>query len=115
MKEVKIKKVIIALLMVSVTHMALGSFTGTTKRKLSSLYSLKNFNKHYNKKSSIYSLKSGFEFKGSRFVSEQKEPNGDLTVNSMMRYESGNTTYIYPYKHKVAVPKFKTPSAPALR
>ena len=29
--------------------------------------------------------------------------------NSMLQYNNGNTTYIYPYKIKVKVPKFKTP------
>ncbi len=33
-----------------------------------------------------------------------------LVLTSMMRYERGNTTYIYPYTHKVGVPKFITPT-----
>jgi len=31
----------------------------------------------------------------------------------MLRFDNGNTTYVYPYKFKVKVPtKFKTPVAP---
>lgn len=104
-----------ALLLVSATHIALGSFTGTTEDKARNIYSLKNFNKNFYKFASPFSLRAGFQYKGSQLMSMKKENNGDLSMNSMMRYEKGNTTYIYPYKHKVAVPKFKTPAPPSFR
>jgi hypothetical protein len=111
MKAVKINKIIIVLLLVSITHIAMGSFTGTEK-KLSNLYSLKSFNKNFYKNKSSFFLRSGFQYKGTRFHSHSVAPGGDITFNSMMRYEKGNTTYIYPYTHKVSVSKFKTPSPP---
>ena len=115
MKAAKIKKIMIALLLVSVTHIAMGSFTGTTERKSSNIYSLKNFNRNFYKNKSFFSLRAGFEYKGVRVFRQKKETNGDITVNSMMRYEKGNTTYIYPYTHKISVPKFKTPTPPSFR
>lgn len=115
MKEIKIKKIMIALLMVSATHIAMGSFTGSTKKNTTSLYSLKNFNKNFYKHSSPFSLRAGFEYKGVRFLGQKKEANGNITVNSMMRFEKGNTTYIYPYTHKITVPKFKAPTPPSSR
>jgi hypothetical protein len=33
----------------------------------------------------------------------------------MIRLEKGNTTYVYPYKYTVKVPKFVTPKAPVVR
>jgi len=114
-KPIRLKKVVIALLMVGVTQIALGSFTGTSDKKSSSLFSLKSFNKNFYKSSSPFSLRAGFDYKGLRVISQKKEANGDLTFNSMMRFEKGNTTYIYPYQHKVSVSKFKTPAPPAFR
>jgi hypothetical protein len=31
------------------------------------------------------------------------------TINSIITFQKGNTIFIYPYKHKVKVPYFKTP------
>ena len=43
----------------------------------------------------------------------QKDATG-TTFNNMMRFEKGNTTYIYPYKHKVKVAVFKTPTSSSI-
>jgi len=115
MKNMKIKKIVIALLMVSATHIAMGSFTGRSEKKLSDLYSLKSFNRSFYKNTLHASLRTGFEYKGVSFLNQKKETNGDITVNSMMRFEKGNTTYIFPYSQKIVVHKFKTPTPPAFR
>lgn len=115
MKKVKVRKIVIALLLVSATHIAMGAFTGTSEKKSSNLYSLKNFNRNFYRSASSLSLRSGFEYKGTRFLSQKKELNVDIAMTSIMRFERGNTTYIYPYTHKVIVPKFKTPAPPAFR
>ena len=112
---IQLKKFIIALLLVGVTHIAMGSFTGSTDRKSKNIYSLKNFNRNFYKSTSPFSLRAGFEYKGLQLLSQKKEINGDITYNSMMRFEKGNTTYIYPYTHKVSVPKFKSPTPPTFR
>ena len=115
MKPIKVRKLLIALLLVGATQIAMGSFTGTSKKKSNSLYSLKNFNRNFYKNNSPFSLRAGFDFKGSQLLSQKKEQNGDITFNSIMRFEKGNTTYVYPYIHKVVVPKFKTPTPPSFR
>lgn len=115
MKQIKVGKIIIALLLVGGTHIAMGSFTGRSEGKSNDLYSLKSFNRNFYKKSFGFSLKTGFEYKGTRLLSQRTEQNGDITINSIMRYERGNTTYIYPYTHKIIVPKFKTPAPPSFR
>lgn len=115
MRNVKVKKIIIALLLVGATHIAMGSFTGKSDKKSSDLYSLKNFNKTFYKSISRFSLRTGFDYKGVRFLNQSTDANGNITVNSMMRFEKGNTTYIYPYSHKIIVSKFKTPAPPAIR
>ena len=115
MNPIKIKKLSVAILLVFATHMALASFTGTAEKKSSTIFSLKNFNKNFYKTASPFSLRAGFTFKGFQVLSQKKESNGDITHNSMMRFEKGNTTYIYPYKHKVSTPKFITPSPGIIR
>ncbi|MCW3107335.1 MAG: hypothetical protein JWQ09_1841 [Segetibacter sp.] len=112
---IQLKKFIIALLLVSATHIAMGSFTGSSDKKTKNLYSLKNFNRNFYKSTSPFSLRAGFEYKGLQLLSHKKEINGDITLNTMMRFEKGNTTYIYPYTHKVSVPKFKSPTPPTFR
>jgi hypothetical protein len=113
--QIQLKKITIALLLVSATHIAMGSFTGSTDKRTKNIYSLKNFNRNFYKSVSPFSLRSGFEYKGLQLLSQKKEVNGDITYNSMMRFEKGNTTYIYPYTHKVSVPKFKAPTPPTFR
>lgn len=112
---IQLKKFIIALLLVGATHIAMGSFTGSSDKKTKNLYSLKNFNRNFYRSTSPFSLRAGFEYKGLQLLSQKKEINGDITFNSMMRFEKGNTTYIYPYTHKVSVPKFKSPTPPTFR
>lgn len=113
--HIKFIKLTTALLLVGATHIAMGSFTGSTDKKTRNIYSLKNFNRNFYKSSSPFSLRAGFEYKGVQLLSQKKEANGDITYNSMMRFEKGNTTYIYPYVHKINVSKFKSPTPPAFR
>jgi hypothetical protein len=114
MKKAKVKRIIIAIILIAATNIiAMGAFTGTVEKKSSNLYSLKSFNRNFYRNSSIFSLRSGFDYKGTRFLSQKIQTNGDITITSIMRFEKGNTTYIYPYSHKIIVPKFKTPSPPA--
>ena len=115
MNPIKITKLSVAVLFIFATNFALASFTGKSERKSSTIFSLKNFNKNFYKTASPFSLRAGFTFRGFQVLSQKKESNGDITLNSMMRFEKGNTTYIYPYKHKVSTPKFITPSQGILR
>ena len=113
-KNIPAIKILVALLFVGVTHIALGSFTGSTEDKSKSQFSLKNFNRNFYRSATPFSLRAGFQYKGIQVVNKKVE-NGTSTINSVMRFEKGNSTYIYPYKHKVSVPKFATPSAPTVR
>lgn len=99
------------------------SFTGITDEKggtkNNSKYSLKNVNAVSSHKSlsaiSYSSLKSSMQFKGTQVMhssSVSEALNGGGEVSSMLKFDNGNTTYIYPYKFKVRVPKFKTPAPP---
>ncbi|MCC6761655.1 hypothetical protein [Phnomibacter sp. MR] len=54
-----------------------------------------------------FTLQPGVQYKGS-FNQVIKTPQS-TTLQSIITYQRGNTTFIYPYQHKVSVPKFKTP------
>ncbi len=87
------------------------SFTGIADEKTkTSKYSLKNLSTLSHKGLSFSSLKSSLQFKGTQLSKDAAQGNSEM--NSMLRYDNGNTTYIYPYKFKVKAPKFKTPTPP---
>jgi len=115
LRTIKNRKLAIALLFVGAAQFAMGSFTGSSDDKTKGIYSLKNFNKTFYKTSNPFSIRSGYQYKGSEILSQKKDSNGIVTFNSIMRFEKGNTTYVYPYKHQVSVPKFRTPAPPAVR
>ena len=88
------------------------SFTGLADEKSkNSKYSLKNLSALSHKGLSFSSLKSNLQYKGAQSSSSSKESFSGIEVNSMLRFDNGNTTYIYPYKFKVKASKFKTPAA----
>jgi len=113
--SLKVIKLLLAFFVLNAAHVAMGSFTGTTNDKVKNIYSLKNFNRNFYRSASPFSLRAGFQYGGSQLLSVKKENSGDLSLNSIMRFEKGNTTYIYPYKHKVRIPKFTTPAPPSFR
>lgn len=113
-----IKKLSVVALFAMSIHMAYAafSFTGSAdeKTKSAAKFSLKNLSSYAHKGLTFSSLKSSLQYKGLQFNSnkENETSNGSSEINSMLRYDNGNTTYIYPYKFKVKAPKFKTPAPP---
>lgn len=88
------------------------SFTGIADEKSkNSKYTLRNLSALTHKGLSFSSLKSSLQYKGTQ-LSTSKETLSGIEVSSMLRFDNGNTTYIYPYKFKVKVSKFKTPASP---
>lgn len=113
-RTIKFRKICIAVLLIGATQIAMGSFTGSTDESSKNKYSLQNFNKNFHKNANPFSLRAGFQLKGIQVISFHKDANV-TTYNAIMRFEKGNTTYIYPYKHKVSVPKFKAPTPPTIK
>lgn len=70
----------------------------TDAKNVSEKYSLKNLGSLSHKTSTFYTLKSSLEFKG-------------MNANSnYLKYNKGNISYVIPYRYKMVLPKFKTPS-----
>ncbi|MBA4258799.1 MAG: hypothetical protein C0446_06515 [Chitinophaga sp.] len=105
-----VKKAPLVMLLVSL-HLAIAAFafTGIVDDKAkSSKFTLKSLNSFSKKGLSLSAIKSNLQYKGITLTG-----NGLLMqnsdVNTMLQYNNGNTTYVYPYKIKVKVPKFKIP------
>jgi hypothetical protein len=56
-------------------------------------------------------LHPGLSYRGS-FSNFQLSPQ-QTTINTIVTFQRGNTTFIYPYRHQVRVPRFITPQKPA--
>lgn len=44
-----------------------------------------------------FSLKSGYQYRGSQVLNQQKD-NNNFTLNSLVTYQKGHMTYIMPVK-----------------
>ena len=49
-----------------------------------------------------FSLKSGYLFRGSQVINSNKS-NQFITLNTVLTYQKGNTTYIVPVKKKIFI------------
>ena len=52
-----------------------------------------------------FTLKSGYNYRGSNIFSDPKEDNRYIMLNTTVTYEKGNSTYILPLKKKVLLDK----------
>lgn len=111
MKDQKIYKkwVILCTLFLSVQlAYATFSFTGIVDDKTrNNKYTLRSLSNLSKKGLSINALKSTLQFKGLQVVPTTPSTSSD--VQTIFQYDNGNTTYVYPYRFKVKVPRFKTP------
>lgn len=106
--------VLVALFILGAGRIAFASTSGSADDRLNK-FSLKNLSK-YSKSYSLSGLRpSSLTFTGSEEVMTIQRLDNSLQNNSIVRMEKGNTTFVYPYKYKVRVPKFKTPSSPSFR
>lgn len=86
--------------------------SATKKNNNTINFSLKNFNRNSFQQSAYPGFRlSGFQFKGSTNI-YQYNTNNAIVGQSFLKMEKGNTTYVFPYKYKVKVPFFKTPTPP---
>ncbi len=107
-----IQKVTISALFIMAIQVAYAalSFTGLVDEKAkNSKYSLKNLSSLSHKSLTYSSMKASMQFRGTQLIGSKDQQNPS-EISSMLRFDNGNTTYVYPYKFKVKVPtKFKTP------
>lgn len=105
-----IKKLAVAILFVFAVQFVFAAFTSTGKRnnkQAESKYSLKNLSSFTHKGLSLNSVRYN-----SRLLATDYKANSFMqsSANNHVQMQNGNTTFIYPYKAKIKVPKFKTPT-----
>ena len=106
-------RIVVAACFMLAAKIALASFiTGTVDERKSNKYALRNFNRSSISKYSLTTFRpSLYDFKGSQALRTQSGfMSNSFEVNSLVRLESGNTTYVFPYRYKVKVSRFVTPS-----
>jgi hypothetical protein len=82
--------------------------SGTSEsKKVTEKYSLKNLSNLSHKASTFHDLKSRLLYRGLTISSSS---SAGLGQTNYLKYNKGNITYVIPYRHKVILPKFKTPS-----
>ncbi|MBX2931285.1 MAG: hypothetical protein KF781_04985 [Chitinophagaceae bacterium] len=104
-----IHKLAIAIIFVMLVQVLYASNTfsgGKDNKKEVNKYSLKDLSKYSNKPLTLNIAKYTFKLNSTSLE------NGFLNnkSTSSIQFTKGNTTFIYPYKMKVKVPKFKTPT-----
>ncbi|HLK28968.1 MAG TPA: hypothetical protein VKT28_10310 [Puia sp.] len=52
--------------------------------------------------SSAFTLKNGTTYMGSHIFNQQRD-RSNISVNTVITYQKGNTIYIMPYKYKVSI------------
>jgi hypothetical protein len=98
--------VIITVLSNSVNASTIVSGTSDSK-KVTEKYSLKNLSSLSHKANTFHDLKSSLLYKG---LTVSSNLNTGLGQTNYLKYNKGNITYVIPYRHKVILPRFKTPS-----
>ena len=107
-----IKNILIIICLTTVLFISESSYASTIvngsteSKKMVEKYTLKNIGNLTHKTATFYTLKSNLEFKGiSSF-----NMNGSVNNSNYLKYNKGNISYVIPYRHKVVLSKFKTPS-----
>jgi hypothetical protein len=106
-KNIFIISCLTTVLLISESSYASTIVNGSTEsKKMVEKYSLKNIGNLTHKTASFYTLKASLEFKGIASMNM----NGAVNNSNYLKYNKGNISYVIPYRYKVVLPKFKTPS-----
>ena len=108
-----IKFIVIVVIAVLFAHTAMAAFTTSNNDDNKNKYSLKHLSKLTNNYLSFQAKFRTAQTAGNFFYTRQT--NGlslSTPVNNYLFSHQTNTTFVYPYKYTVKVPKFKTPTRP---
>ncbi len=107
-KNILISSCLTAVLFISESSYASTIVNGSTDaKKMVEKYTLKNIGSLTHKTATFYTLKSSLQFKGITSFNM----NGSVNNSNYLKYNKGNISYVIPYRHKVILSKFKTPTA----
>jgi hypothetical protein len=107
LKNILISTCLCFVLLISESSYASTIVNGSTEsKKMVEKYSLKNIGNLTHKTATFYTLKSSLEFKGIASMNM----SGSVNNSNYLKYNKGNISYVIPYRYKVVLSKFKTPS-----
>ena len=99
---------VVLMAVVSTSVHASTTITGAiASKKAAEKYSLKNLSSLSHKATTFHDLKSSLVYKG---LAVHANMNGTSNQTTYLKYNKGNISYVIPYKHKMILPRFKTPS-----
>ena len=96
--------------LITVSIAAFATLGDGGKKSVSSNKSLLTNKAPYNFKS--FSLKTGYQYRGASILS-LPQANQFITLNTVVTYHKGNTTYILPLKKKLVLDKIKFNPGPS--
>jgi hypothetical protein len=109
--ENRIRRKLVTIFLITVS---IGAFAtlgdGGSKKKISTRQSILTHKSNYDFK--YFSLKTGYDYRGSIVFSKNKIPGQYFMLNTVITYQKGNTTYILPMKKKLLLDKIKFNPAP---
>ena len=98
------KKLFTIALLFSIVHVAFAD-RGVGKKSKNKI--ILNITTPFALKNSIaFNIKSGLTYRGSLLTSRETISNYFMN-SSILTYQKGNTIYIIPYKHKIAMPEIR--------
>lgn len=102
----KILRLASAMVMVFAISATVYAIDGIVMKSKSSKSSFSNMKKHLS-----LSLRDGFSYRDNKAFGYKRHGNM-VMFNNVITYQKGNVTYIIPYKNRVVLNKFKTPTKP---
>ncbi len=97
------RKLLAAALLLSITGLAVASMGGEKKAKKTASKPTEHFVPI--KTTAGFTLKAGPSYKGSLGFTTSKVNQNQLSINTLVTYQKGNTTYIMPYNSRITIGK----------
>ncbi|KYP16065.1 hypothetical protein [Flavihumibacter sp. CACIAM 22H1] len=97
------RKLLAAAVLLGITGLAVASMGGEKKAKKTASKPTEHFVPI--KTTTGFTLKAGPSYKGSLGFSTTKINQNQLSVNTLVTYQKGNTTYIMPYSSRITIGK----------
>ena len=102
----KFMRLVSALTLVLAISATVYAIDGIVMKSKSSKSNFSNMKKHLS-----LSLRDGFSYRDNKAFGYKRHGN-TVMFNNVITYQKGNVTYIVPYKNRVVLNKFKTPTKP---
>jgi hypothetical protein len=108
LKTILLTSFLVCLLLISNASKASVVIGTTATINAGEKYSLKNLSTLSHRTATFSTLRFSLDFKG--FANTNNNPILNASNEAYLKYNKGNISYVIPYKYKIILPRFKTPS-----